>query len=160
MTTLVPGQGPSAGVAHKPEAESRKEGIAMRRNPIILTSLLAFSGAFAVACSGGSAAGGGATEVKVKLSEFKYEGMPAQLKAGQAYKFVLTNAGTVEHEFSVVKRGNKDHGGALAAVEAKELQPGKSVTKEFTFNQKGDFEVACHVPAHYEAGMKMAITIS
>ncbi len=135
----------------------------MRRSPVILTSLLAFSGAFAVACSGGGAGGGatgGATEVKVKLSEFKYEGMPAQLKAGQAYKFVLTNGGAVEHEFSVVKRGSKDHVGALAAVDAKELQPGKSVTKEFTFNEKGDFEVACHLPAHYEAGMKVAITIS
>jgi uncharacterized cupredoxin-like copper-binding protein len=37
--------------------------------------------------------------------------------------------------------------------------PGTTVTREFTFTQTGDFEFACHVSGHYEAGMLLPITV-
>jgi len=40
-----------------------------------------------------------------------------------------------------------------------ELPPGTIVTREFTFTQTGDFEFACHVSGHYEAGMLLPITV-
>jgi len=48
---------------------------------------------------------------------------------------------------------------ALAAVSQKELGPGAAKTVEYRFEEKGNFELACHVPGHYEGGMRQDITV-
>ncbi len=136
----------------------------MRRSPIVLPALLILGSAFVMACSGGAApsggaAGGGAQDMTVKLSEFKFEGAKPTVTAGSPVKFTITNGGTVEHEFAVMPRGTTDMTKALFMVDTKALQPGKTVTKEFTFPAKGDFEIACHTPGHYEAGMHTNLTV-
>lgn len=134
--------------------------------PVFGVALFVLSSAFALACSssggGGGAAGGGsaAQEVKATTTEFKFDGAPATLKSGQSYKFTVTNSGTVAHEFMIMPRGVTDHSKALLSITEAELAPGKTVTKEATLSQKGDFEIACHVPGHYEAGMHSNVTIS
>ncbi len=136
----------------------------MRRSPIVLVALLVLASAFAVACSGGAApsggaAGGGAQEMTVKLSEFKFEGAKATVSSASAVKFTVTNSGTVEHEFAIMPRGSTDMTKAVFSIPTKDLQPGKTATKEVTL-PKGDYEIACHVPGHYEAGMHTNITVS
>lgn len=40
------------------------------------------------------------------------------------------------------------------------LDPGKKGDLSYTFDQPGSFIIGCHQPGHYEAGMRVAITVS
>jgi len=53
----------------------------------------------------------------------------------------------VEGKAKMVERMGKD----LAMIA---LAPGERVVLRFTPKKKGTFEVGCHIPGHYEAGMK------
>jgi uncharacterized cupredoxin-like copper-binding protein len=40
------------------------------------------------------------------------------------------------------------------------VEPGKTGELTHTFNQPGTVEIGCHEPGHYDAGMKIKITVS
>ena len=51
---------------------------------------------------------------------------------------------------------------ALAMIEASELPTGATASFDYTFTEAasaGVLEFACHTPGHYEAGMKLPITV-
>jgi uncharacterized cupredoxin-like copper-binding protein len=51
---------------------------------------------------------------------------------------------------------------ALVVVEEDDLSSGATQTVEFTFTETapaGSLEFACHTPGHYDAGMKLPITV-
>jgi len=51
---------------------------------------------------------------------------------------------------------------ALAMIEEDELTPGTTKTLDYTFTEPavaGDLEFVCHVEGHYEAGMRLPITV-
>jgi len=51
---------------------------------------------------------------------------------------------------------------ALVMIEADEMTPGKTMSFDYTFTEPapaGSLEFACHTPSHYEAGMKLPITV-
>ena len=90
---------------------------------------------------------------------------PMSIKQGDVVKFVVTNKGSGDHEFSVgdspsqrahalmmEKMPDMKHDKDATAVS---LAPGE--TKEliwaFTKPIKGQIELACQVPGHYQAGM-------
>lgn len=105
--------------------------------------VLAFTVIVAIACAGGA---GGNT---VRMSEFKFE--PANLTgtAGQPFRVALQNAGSVVHDFTV-----KDLNAASPKV-----QPGQSVTYEFTPSRAGTFDIVCTEPGHEEGGMVGKLTV-
>lgn len=39
------------------------------------------------------------------------------------------------------------------------LKPGQKAVLRFTPVLKGSFELGCHIPGHYEAGMKNALSV-
>jgi uncharacterized cupredoxin-like copper-binding protein len=89
---------------------------------------------------------------------------PEQVPAapGEAIRFVLTNSGTVEHEFQVGpadKVAADEHDGVIV-VEKDKLTAGTTTAVDYTFTGSGPFAFACHMPAHYEAGMKGTIDTS
>jgi len=112
-------------------------------------------------------------EVTITLTEFGIESSLTDFEAGVPYRFVVTNAGTVEHEFMIMPPLTDDEMGmgmdmgemdqmALAMIAAKELQPGTTASLEFSFTETapaGTLELACHTPGHYEANMKIPITV-
>jgi uncharacterized cupredoxin-like copper-binding protein len=100
-----------------------------------------------------------AHEVRVTLSDFHIESPTTTFSAGTAYRFVLQNTGAVAHEWTLMPRGETDHHKHLVEVEQDQLGPGRRTTKEFTFPRSGQFEFACHIPGHYEAGMLLPITV-
>ena len=116
---------------------------------------------------------GNSTEVKITLTEFGIESSQTSFEVGVPYHFVVTNNGAVEHEMMVMPPLTKDQVGmgmsmnqmdemALAMVEASDLQPGKTASFDYTFTEPapaGTIEFACHTPGHYEAGMKLPITV-
>jgi uncharacterized cupredoxin-like copper-binding protein len=87
------------------------------------------------------------------------------IQLGETIKFVVTNNGDGEHEFSVgdtasqrahaklmAKNPDMKHDDDPSAVT---LAPGETKTVIWTFNKpiQGNIVFACQMPGHYEAGM-------
>ena len=112
------------------------------------------------ACGAASGQSSGSPiEVPLTLSEFTIESPQTTFTTGTSYRFVIKNEGTIAHDWAIMPRGEADTSRALVKVDENELPPGAAVTREFTFTEAGDFEFACHVPGHYEAGMVLPITV-
>jgi uncharacterized cupredoxin-like copper-binding protein len=81
---------------------------------------------------------------------------------GEAVRFILTNSGTVEHEFQVgpADKVAADEVDGVVVVEKDKLDEGSTTAVDYTFTDSGPFAFACHMPAHYEAGMKGTIDLS
>lgn len=123
------------------------------------------------ACSGGT---GGRSEIRsvaVRMSdEMRYEPSEFDFFAGETVRFEVTNAGSVRHEFFVGDvsaqeehaADMRDMDGAGTAHEEPNgvsVEPGQTDTLEMTFDDAGEFQVGCHEPGHYQAGMAADITI-
>jgi uncharacterized protein (DUF305 family)/uncharacterized cupredoxin-like copper-binding protein len=104
----------------------------------------------------------GAEQVAVTLTEFRIELALTTLHAGRPYTFVVTNDGTVTHEFVIERRGATHEplqdGGHVAMVEG--IGPGESRTLEWTFADPGSYQLACHEPGHYEAGQVLGFEVA
>jgi len=89
--------------------------------------------------------------------------MPASIAVakGETIRFVLSNSGTVTHEFQV-GRADKvaaDDVDGTIVVEQDALDEGSTHAVDYTFEGAGPFAFACHEPGHYEAGMKGEIIL-
>jgi uncharacterized cupredoxin-like copper-binding protein len=112
-------------------------------------------------------------EVQVTLTEFGIKSSITEFDVGVPYRFVVTNAGLVEHEFMIMPPLTQDQMGmhmnmtnldkmALAMIEGADLQAGNSASFELTFTEPTSaeaLEFACHTPGHYEANMKLPIVV-
>jgi uncharacterized cupredoxin-like copper-binding protein len=81
---------------------------------------------------------------------------------GETVKFVLTNSGTVVHEFQVgpADKVAADAVDGTVVIEKDELDQGSTNAIVYTFNTTAAYAFACHEPGHYEAGMKGTVTLS
>ena len=130
--------------------------------------VLVVAGLLLTACGGSKA-----TEVKITLTEFGIQSSITDFQIGVPYHFVVTNEGTVEHEIMILSPLTTDSMGmgmsmsdldktALAMIPASDLPAGKTVSFDYTFTEAapaGTLEFSCHTPGHYEAGMKLPITV-
>lgn len=85
-----------------------------------------------------------------------------QIKQGETIRFVHRNAGKLMHEFVLGTQADLD---AHAAMMAKfpgmqhdepymaHVGPGQGGEIIWTFNRAGDFDFACLIAGHYQAGM-------
>jgi len=85
-----------------------------------------------------------------------------ELRQGDTVRFVVRNTGKLMHEFVI---GTKKELDAHAALMVKfpnmehdepymaHVPPGRSGEIVWTFNRAGDFDFACLIAGHYEAGM-------
>ncbi len=133
--------------------------IVLRHTTLGIIALLAVALLVGACGSAGGQSSGNPTEVQVTLSEFKIESPQTTFETGTPYRFAIKNEGTISHDWAIMPRGGTDTSQALVQVDEDELPPGATVTQEFTFTQAGDFEFACHVAGHYEAGMLLPITV-
>jgi uncharacterized cupredoxin-like copper-binding protein len=121
------------------------------------------------ACS--QAEPGSATDVKVTLTDFGVVSSSTQFSAGIPYTFTITNEGEVPHEFMFIPpvmtgmadmHGEATHSTALIEVDESQLPPGATYILSYTFPSSAagtELEIACHTPGHYEAGMRLPITV-
>jgi uncharacterized cupredoxin-like copper-binding protein len=114
-----------------------------------------------------------ATEVRITLMEFGTESSITDFTVGVPYHFVVTNEGAVNHEIMIMPPMTEDQMGmdmdmgqldntALAMISADELTPGATKSFDYAFTEPapaGSLEFACHTLGHYEAGMKLPITV-
>jgi uncharacterized cupredoxin-like copper-binding protein len=91
-----------------------------------------------------------------------------EVKRGQQVKFVLKNAGMVDHEFmldsvennarhkiQMQKNPDMEHDDP----NGKRLSPSGSDAIVWRFTKAGTFEFACLIPGHYESGMHGTIVV-
>jgi uncharacterized cupredoxin-like copper-binding protein len=90
------------------------------------------------------------------------------IKKGEQVRFVLRNNGALEHEFVLAtKVENLKHAEAMknnSATEheeqnGREVEPGKTGELVWRFTKSGEFEFACLIPGHREAGMLGEIVV-
>ena len=85
-----------------------------------------------------------------------------EVRKGEQVKFVLRNTGLLEHEFVLASTAeNLQHAEAMKAnpdmdhddPNGKHVAPSKSGEIVWKFTKAGEFEYACLIPGHREAGM-------
>lgn len=103
------------------------------------------------------------------LDTMKFSRDALLVKKGETVRFMVHNDGKVVHEFVIgdaetqkahaemmkTKRGMKhDHANAVT------IEPGKAKNLYWTFSGEAtELEIGCHVPGHYESGMKIALKV-
>lgn len=95
---------------------------------------------------------------------------PAHFDArlGETLRLVIRNRGALMHEMVIGIRDELDSHAALMLkhpnMEHDEpwmahVEPGRSGDLIWTFNRAGEFEFACLLPGHYQAGMRGTIRV-
>jgi len=97
-----------------------------------------------------------------------FEPNSLQIRQGETIRFVIKNAGELEHEFILDDHAsNQEHKEAMEKMpdmehddpNAVRLIGGSDGEIIWTFSKSGEFEFACLIPGHYEAGMKGDVTV-
>lgn len=131
----------------------------MRKQSAFLFVVILVAAALTLAACGGKASG--PTEVHVTLTEFRIEMDKTSVPAGPV-TFIIDNTGAVVHEVVLEPVGAKDEpfevGGKKS--EAEDIDAGKSAMLEWTIDQAGQYQLACYVPGHFEAGMVTTFTVT
>ena len=92
-----------------------------------------------------------------------------EVKQGETIRFVHTNEGKLMHEFVIGTKKELDEHAALMMkfpnMEHDEpymahVAPGKTGEIIWNFNRAGDFDFACLIAGHYQAGMVGKIKVS
>lgn len=103
------------------------------------------------------------------LSDFKIASSIPTFTPGKPYHFVVKNVGKTAHEFMIMPMGMNMSGSSMEDMHQQALamldmvNPGETKTVDYTFTQLTagkQFEFACHFPGHYEAGMKLDISVT
>jgi uncharacterized cupredoxin-like copper-binding protein len=91
-----------------------------------------------------------------------------KVKLGETVKFTIKNSGNMLHEFVIGTKKELDEHAALMLkfpnMEHDEpymahVPPGKTGSIVWTFNKAGEFDFACLIAGHYQAGMVGNITV-
>jgi uncharacterized cupredoxin-like copper-binding protein len=103
------------------------------------------------------------------LDTMRYAPDELTVQSGQTVRFIVTNVGKMRHEFVIgdaeeqrqhaemmkeMPHMKHDEGNAVS------LEPGKTKELIWRFGKRGKVEVACHLPGHYEAGMRAIVTVA
>lgn len=90
--------------------------------------------------------------------------VPAQtvFRVGQTYRFLVTNTGQATHELVIEPAGVVDQALTVngKTAEAEDIAPGATAELDWTFDKPGSFQIACHQPGHFEAGMVHQIQVT
>ncbi len=124
--------------------------------------------ALGMSACGEASASNKPVEVRVALTSFKIDSTMTNFKVGVPYHFVVTNNGTVAHEFRIIPPASETatpeqmQASTLVMIPAADLAPGATHSLDYTFLQpaaSGELEFSCHMPGHYAAGMHAPITV-
>ena len=158
----------------------------MRRTLFAATALTVVT----AACGGGSgdhstmdmdkstgttaAAGAPSRTIDVDMVDIAFEPKTLSVQRGERIEFVFHNKGTIAHDaFIGDTAAQADHekemhegkdgsmaGGHRMGETAITVDPGKTGSLTYTFDQPGTLEIGCHQVGHYAAGMKVAVTVA
>ena len=149
----------------------------MRIRGLILGSLAAVM--VVGGCGGGSnnsmshgKAGADTRTVEVEMRDIAYAPTTVSVKAGETVQFVFRNTGKIPHdaflgdeaaqaEHEMAMRGGGGGMGGDHSIETNAItvQPGTSGALTHTFAPGESLVIGCHQAGHYQAGMKLALTV-
>jgi uncharacterized cupredoxin-like copper-binding protein len=145
------------------EAVSGMKMGSLRSSPV-LKAVLGFALALGLVACG--SAGGGPINVKVTLNDYTVTPSTTTFQIGVPYHFVITNNGSVEHEFEIMPPNGsqltQDQVDSMRLAGIDSITPGQTLTLDYTFTKaapEGTLEFACHLPGHYESGMHTSIVV-
>ena len=105
----------------------------------------------------------GIRTVEIKMTDaMRFTPDRIEAKQGETVRLVHHNAGKIMHEFVLGTKTELDEHAALMTkfpnMEHDEpymahVGPGKTGEIVWTFNRPGEFDFACLIPGHYQAGM-------
>ncbi len=108
--------------------------------------------------------------VTLKMSDdMRFTPDRVEVKRGETIRFVVQNDGKVLHELVIGTKQELDEHAALMLkfpnMEHDEpymahVDPGKKGEIVWTFNRAGDFDFACLIAGHYQAGMVGKIKVT
>jgi len=100
--------------------------------------------------------------VPVDIHDMAVVPVQTVFRVGQTYSFVATNTGKATHELVIEQAGAVDAPltDTGKTAEAEEIAPGQTKTLQWTFTKPGSFQIACHQPGHFEAGMVHQIQVT
>ena len=109
-------------------------------------------------------------EVTMKEGDGKMEYVPSrvEVKRGEQIRFVIKNVGELPHEFVLASTAdNLKHAALMQKYpdmehddpNGKTLQPKANSEILWRFTKRGEFEFACLIPGHREAGMTGKIVV-
>jgi uncharacterized cupredoxin-like copper-binding protein len=120
-----------------------------------------------------------ARTVDVDMVDNAYEPDTLTVEAGETVDFTFTNTGDVDHDAfigdadaqmgheeemrTVEEEGDDDMGDHMGGEDDEDaivVEPGETGEIAYTFAEPGTMEIGCHEPGHYEAGMKLVVTVS
>jgi len=101
--------------------------------------------------------------IQIAMSDdMRFTPSKIEVKQGETVRFVVTNKGKLLHEMVIGDKKTLDEHAALMVkfptMEHDEpymahVSAGKKETLVWTFNQPGEFDFACLIAGHYQAGM-------
>ena len=144
-----------------------------------LAVVVALVGMVAVSCghdhSGGAGDAGAATRtIRIEMRDTAYVPDAVTVDRGETVRFVFTNEGKLSHDAFLgdtaaqaeheteMRAADDSHGGGHGGDTegAISVEPGKTGELTHTFEKAGEIQIGCHEPGHYEAGMKIDVTVA
>ena len=109
------------------------------------------------------------TQIEVTLTDaLKIEPGAITVPAGVPVTFVVTNAGSIEHEFylgdEAAQAAHEEEMKSMGGMthdepEGISVPAGETKQLTYTFDTPGTTLAGCHLPGHYAGGMKAEITV-
>lgn len=112
----------------------------------------------------------GAGSFDIAMQDIKFDRTTLTVKAGETVEFQFTNTGKIVHdafvgdlEAQIEHDAEMAHAGDTSGHSMDEaaitVQPGDAGHLSYTFTEPGTYEVGCHQPGHYAAGMKIQVIV-
>ena len=108
------------------------------------------------------------TITEAMLDKMRFSVDKIEVKQGDTVRFILKNEGKIMHEFVIgTKQVLEEHAALMVKFPTMEhsepymahVAPGKTGEIIWTFNKPGNFDFACLIAGHYQAGMVGKITV-
>jgi uncharacterized cupredoxin-like copper-binding protein len=113
-----------------------------------------------------------ARTVRIAMTDGTFEPAALEVKVGETIRFVVTNKGELDHDFTLGDGATqKAHRAEMAAMaetgsamqhddpNAIFVKPSETKDLIWKFTRSGVVEFDCNVPGHYEAGMAGTISV-
>jgi uncharacterized cupredoxin-like copper-binding protein len=117
-------------------------------------------------CAGSPGSPQGIEEVRVTIEHSRFEPEEMTFPEGQEVRFVIRNTDPIDHEFilgdeeiqQIHEEGTEAHHGAKPGEIS--IPAGKTRVTTYTFTDQGELIYGCHLPGHYDFGMKGTVTVA
>lgn len=106
-------------------------------------------------------------EIKT-LDSMRYDPSSITVNRGETLRLIVTNIGHLKHEATIGTAAEQQAHAAEMTAEpdmshdspnSVTVDPGQTKELIWRFDQPGQFEIGCHIPGHYQAGMVAEVTV-